>query len=110
MTAVKTIEGSGTAPLQPSFYFSLLYLFIEYMRPQSMYESLSGFPLAQIAILGIIIAFVLEGKKIVNSSFQNTLLLLYLFWFLVSSIFAFNSDLAWQPLSDFSKIVIIYFC
>lgn len=108
-TNSKAIESLGTAPLQPSFYFSLLYLFIEYMRPQSMYESLVGFPLAQIAILGIIIAFVFEGKAFINSSFQNTLLLLYLFWFLVSSIFAFNFDLAWQPLIDFLKIVIIYF-
>ena len=109
MTNSKDIESLKRAPLQPSFYFSLLYLVIEYMRPQSMYESLAGLPLALIAILGIIIAFVFEGKKFINSSFQNTLLLLYLFWFFISSIFAFNFDLAWQPLIDFLKIVIIYF-
>lgn len=110
-TNSKAIERSrpGATPLQPSFYFSLLYLIVEYARPQSSYDGLAGLPFGVIAFVCILVSFFLEGKKFITSSFQNTLLLLYLYWFLVSSIFAFNPDLAWQPLIDFLKTVIIYF-
>ncbi|MBI5180241.1 MAG: O-antigen ligase family protein [Nitrospirae bacterium] len=92
-----------------SLFFAIAYLIAEYMRPQSMYDALSGLPLGQVTIIGIIISFIIEGRKLNNSNFQNILILAYLFWFFISFLFAFKRDLAWQPLVDFSKWVIIYF-
>lgn len=92
-----------------SFFFAIAYLIAEYMRPQSLYTALSGLPLGQVTIIGIIIFFIIERKKLSNSNFQNILILAYLSWFFISFLFAFNRDLAWQPLIDFSKWVIIYF-
>jgi hypothetical protein len=37
-----------------SFYFAIAYLVAEYMRPQAMYAALSGLPLVQISIIGLI--------------------------------------------------------
>ena len=73
-----------------SFFFSILYLIIEYMRPQQMYEAISDFPLAQIAIIAIIVCFALEGKRLNNFNFQNVLMLIFLFWHLVCSLLALN--------------------
>ncbi len=92
-----------------SFFFAIAYLITEYMRPQSMYDAFSGLPLAQIAIIGIIISFIIEGRRLNNFNFQNILILAYLFWFFISFLFAFKHDLAWQPLIDFGKWVVIYF-
>jgi putative inorganic carbon (hco3(-)) transporter len=92
-----------------SFFFSIVYLIAEYMRPQSMYDAISDLPLAQIAIIGIIVAFILEGRKLNNFNFLNIFLLAYLFWFFISYLFAFRPELAWQPLIDFTKWVVIYF-
>lgn len=92
-----------------SLFFSIMYLIAEYLRPHQMYEALSGLPLAQIAIIGLLISFFLEGRSLKNSAFQNVLITGFLFWLFVSYTFAFNQELAWQPLIDFSKLVIIYF-
>jgi len=92
-----------------SFFFSIVYLVIEYLRPQSMYAILSGLPLAQIAIIGSIISFVLERRKLANYNFQNILILLFLFWMFVSYLFSIDRESSWQPLVDFIKVIVVYF-
>lgn len=92
-----------------SFFFTIAYLIAEYMRPQSMYEALAGLPLAQIAIIGIVFSFVLERRQLNNFNFQNALIIAFLILIFVSYQFAFNQELARQPLIDFAKLVIIYF-
>jgi probable O-glycosylation ligase (exosortase A-associated) len=74
-----------------------------------MYDALSGLPLGQVTIIGIIISFIIEGRRLNNFNFQNFLILAYIFWFFIAYLFAFKQDLAWQPFIDFSKWVIIYF-
>ncbi len=92
-----------------SFYFAVAYIIIEYMRPQSTYEALSGLPIAQIAILGCMAFFLLEGREKYNYNSQSIVLLIYLFWFFISHLFAFDQNLAWDAWIDFSKWVLIYF-
>jgi len=82
---------------------------MEYMRPQSMYGFLANLPLAQIAIMCIIVSLILERQKLSNSNFQNYFIMGYLFCFLISYLVAFKPELAWQPLVDFVKWVVIYF-
>lgn len=100
---------SAPGRFHPSFFFAVSYLIAEYMRPQSMYDSLSGIPFGQIMIVGFLFFFILERREHYNSNIQNFLISAYLFWFFISYLFASRSDLAWQPLIDFSKLVIIYF-
>jgi O-antigen ligase len=92
-----------------SFFFAIVYLIVEYIRPQQMYDVLSGLPFAQIAILGMFISFILEGRRPNNFNFQNILMLAFLFWVFISYLYAYKPDLAWQSLVDFAKWVVIYF-
>lgn len=92
-----------------SFLFALAYLLVEYVRPQSSYEFLSGLPLGQAVIVGFLAACILEGRARLTKHSINWLLLAYLAWFAVSYVFAVRRDLALQPLFDFTKWVIIYF-
>src|SRR4030067_2950634 len=92
-----------------SFFLAILYLIVEYMRPQSMYKAISDLPLAQIVIIGIIISLILEKRRLNNHNFQNILMSVYLFCFFISYLFAFEHNLAWQSLIVFTKWFIIYF-
>jgi len=50
--------------LQPlSFWLVSLYLLLEYVRPQSIYEGISGWPLSYWTIILCGVVFVLEGAK-----------------------------------------------
>jgi putative inorganic carbon (hco3(-)) transporter len=90
-------------------FFALAYLIAEYMRPQSIYDSLSSIPFAYISILGLAISFLLSKRDGLTSNPLNILLVMYLIWFFVSYAFAFNQTASWQPMLDFTKWVVIYF-
>jgi putative inorganic carbon (hco3(-)) transporter len=90
-------------------FFAIAYLVAEYMRPQSIYDSLSSIPFAYLSILGLGISFLFSKRESLTSNPLNVLLVMYLFWFLVSYVFAFNQAAAWQPMLDFTKWVVIYF-
>lgn len=92
-----------------SFIFAVIYLIAEYLRPQSLYSALASIPFGQLAIAGLIGAFIVEGRDFYNKNVNNRLILLYLFWFAVAYVFAIRRDLAEQPLIDFFKWVLIYF-
>ena len=92
-----------------SFFFSIVYLVMEYMRPQQMYAFLANLPLAEISIIGMIIFFILENKKVETYNFQNVLVVCFLFWLFVTYVLSINMTLAWQPVIDFAKWVCIYY-
>lgn len=79
------------------------------MRPQQMYDDLAAIPLGQIAILGLLISVILEGRSRFNTNRLNALIVLYLIWFGVSYADAVRQELALQAFIDFSKWVVIYF-
>ena len=90
-------------------FFAIAYLVAEYMRPQSMYEAVSSVPFAYLSIMGLVISFLFNKRESLTSNPLNTLLVMYLIWYLVSYAFAFNQEVAWQPMLDFTKWVVIYF-
>ncbi len=92
-----------------SFWFALLYLVVEYMRPQSMYEGLSGLPLGSLVVAGMIFFFFLEKQQTHTAHFQNQFIMAFFFWILVSSAFAYKPDVAWKLFLDFGKWIVIYF-
>lgn len=92
-----------------SFFFALLYLVAEYMRPQTMYDAIAWVPFGQLAILGLLAAVIVEGRARLNANRLNGLLLAYLGWFAIAYFDAVRQELALQPLIDFSKWVVIYF-
>jgi putative inorganic carbon (hco3(-)) transporter len=92
-----------------SLFFTILYLIVEYMRPQSMYAALENLPVGQVAVIGLLVAFMIEGRQLANRNRQNVLIMAYTCWFLISSLFAIEPGIALETFVDFTKVVLVYF-
>lgn len=98
-----------TASQGPTFWAILFYLFIEYVRPQSLFPAISFIPWGEVSIGLAAITFLGTGHWFRAKSAINWLLLLYLAVVLASSFQAYSfSDAreAWSLIFDW---VIIYF-
>lgn len=107
--AIESTPRLASVTHKASFFFALVYLVAEYMRPQAMYESIAWIPFGQLAILGLFSAVIVEGRARLNANRLNGLLIAYLAWFAIAYLDAVRQELALQPLIDFSKWVVIYF-
>jgi putative inorganic carbon (HCO3(-)) transporter len=92
-----------------SFWFVLIYLFFEYVRPQVIYEAMLGPPYALIAIVLALVSFLFERRKI---RFQTPELLLTIFSLVIlaSSVTAFDPSISfsYNNLSLYFGWVLIY--
>lgn len=92
-----------------AFWMVCLYLFFEYVRPQSIYPSIDFLPWTKVIILGAFFGCLIDKRVRWVSSPVNSLLILYLFLVLVSSYFAYFSNISYENLSAYYLWVIIYF-
>jgi O-antigen ligase len=92
----------------PSFFLVLLYLFFEYVRPQTIYESLAGPPWARIVIVMALFAFVLERNN-TELGVVEWMLAFFALIVIASSIGAFYPDLSWEWFPRFFPWLLIYF-
>ena len=90
-------------------FFTVFYLVAEYMRPQSMYEGLSGAPLALIGALGMAFALIIKKDKVSAISPVNYIMVGFLTWFIISVFFSKEKEYALPFMIDFLKIVVIYY-
>lgn len=92
-----------------SFWFVLIYLFFEYVRPQQIYDAMVGPPYALIAIVLALASFLFERRKL---RFQTPELLLTIFSLVVlaSSVTAFEPSISfsYNNLSLYFGWVLIY--
>jgi putative inorganic carbon (hco3(-)) transporter len=112
-------EAPGLASLRPSviwtflkrqplsFWFVLVYLFFEYVRPQMVYERIQGPPYARISIVLALFAFLFEQRRI---RFRTPELLLTVFSLVVvlSSITAFQPSASYARITEYFSWVVIY--
>ena len=92
-----------------AFWWLCIYLFLEYIRPQSLYPVLDILPWAQIALLMVCInAFSDKTIKWVRSK-GNLLIILLFIIVLVSSVFAFRPSVSWVAINIPINWVILYF-
>lgn len=92
-----------------SFWLVCLYLFMEYVRPQSIYPSLAFLPWSMLTILFAYAAYFVEGNRESVKSPINVILMLLLFQVLISCIFAYKPWLAFSNIRVYLNWVIIYF-
>jgi putative inorganic carbon (HCO3(-)) transporter len=93
---------------QPASYWLIcIYLFFEYVRPQSIYESIDVLPWPFLVLMLCLAAFVLEGKWF---RLRGSELVLGLFSavVLVSSALAYSPAASWRALPLFASWVLIY--
>ena len=99
----------GLKQESPAFWWLCIYLFLEYIRPASLYPVLDILPWTQIALLmTCVTAFSDKTIKWVSSA-GNFLMLFFLIIVLLSSVFAFRPSVSWGAIDIPINWVIVYF-
>lgn len=94
---------------KPAFLFLNVYMFFEYVRPQSLYPVIDVLPYGTLALAGVLISFVLEGRGIRMRSPADAMLGAYLVIVLLSSVVAYSPEYAYENLYVFISWVLVYF-
>ncbi|WP_428398076.1 O-antigen ligase family protein [Marinobacter salarius] len=92
-----------------AFWMICVYLFLEYVRPQSIYPALDFLPWTQIAVLGALAGCFLDKSVRWVSSSINVWLILFFIAILFSSFFAYWPEVSYGQLQNFYTWFIIYF-
>jgi len=92
----------------PSYWLVCIYLFFEYVRPQSIYEPLDVLPWASLSIVLCLFALFLEGKSWRLIGPADTLLALFCVVVLASSAVADSPTASFHALPLFLSWVLIY--
>jgi O-antigen ligase len=92
-----------------AFWMICAYLFLEYVRPQSIYPALDFLPWTQIAVLGALAGCFLDKSVRWVSSSINVWLILFFIAILLSSFFAYWPEVSYDQLQNFYTWLIIYF-
>lgn len=92
-----------------AFWMICAYLFFEYVRPQSIIQSLDILPWTQLSILGAMIGCFFDRSVKWVSSIFNFLMLAFLFVIVLSSLNAYWPSISYKNLSNIYTWVVIYF-
>lgn len=92
-----------------SFLLVCAYLFLEYVRPQSIYPQIDVMPYALITVLLTLIAYFSQSERPQVKNFENKLLGFYLVTVLLSSIFAYAPSVAFENLQAFLAWIVVYY-
>jgi O-antigen ligase len=82
----------------PSYWFIVFYLFIEYVRPQQVWPSLDVLPWGLVAILGTLVAVLVEGRGLKLPTVASTLYIGFV------AIVVASSLMALRPSASFAKL------
>jgi len=91
------------------FWLINFYLFLEYVRPQSLYPALNVMPYAQITLVVTLLIFFFKTSQGYVHNIQNVFLIIFLGVILLSSAFALSFDASFQKLPEFIAWMVIYF-
>jgi len=92
-----------------SFWLICFYLFLEYVRPQSIYDSLVGPPYALICVILTVVTFLFfEGGRIRPRTAADAALGVYTLILLASSVFAWKPGASYDKLDEYFAWVLIY--
>ena len=91
------------------FLLICLYLFFEYVRPQTLYPALDVIPYTQIILLLTLAIALKKGILFATKNAVNHLLTAFFLIIVISSVFAFDPGHAFSMIPDFVTWVIIYF-
>jgi len=92
-----------------SFWMICGYLFVEYVRPQSILPWLDFLPWAQLFVLGALAGWLMDHDRKWVGSPINKWMVLFFLAILVSSWRAYNPSLSWANLDYFYTWFVIYF-
>ncbi len=91
-----------------SFRWTCMYVFWEYVRPQSIYTFLQGVPWSRASIILAMVAFVAEGARFRSRTILNVSLLAFSMIALASSLTAEYPDVALNQLPIYWNWVVAF--
>lgn len=92
-----------------AFWMVCAYLFLEYVRPQSIYPAIDLLPWTQLAVIGAILGCFTDKTVRWVSSPVNFLLIAFLLIIICSSFLAYFPDVSFKMLDRYYLWIIIYF-
>jgi putative inorganic carbon (hco3(-)) transporter len=92
-----------------SFWMICLYLFLEYVRPQSIIPALDVLPWAKVFLLAAAVTLLLDRQRRWVADPANKWLTLFLLAIITSSYGARYPDMSWEHFMDFFGWYVIYF-
>lgn len=91
------------------FWLINIYLFMEYVRPQTLYRSIDVFPFVKLLLILTLGVFLLRRNSPLVKNPLNKLLFLFFLVILLSSVFALAPSVAFEKVPDFISWMIIFF-
>jgi len=91
------------------FWLINIYLFFEYVRPQTIYPSLDFLPFTQLVILTTLIFIFIKRDIVHVNNTINILMFIFFVVILLSCFFAINSIVAFDRIGEIIAWYIIYF-
>jgi putative inorganic carbon (hco3(-)) transporter len=91
------------------FWLINIYLFLEYVRPQTLYPVLDIMPYAKMTLIATLLLLIFRNQIGYVKNIQNVFILLFFFVILLSSVFAISFDDAIEKIPEFISWMIVYF-
>lgn len=91
------------------FWLICLYLFFEYVRPQTLYPALDILPYQKIILIFSLYLFFIRSNKYLARNIENVFLLLFFVVMVISSANAIAPSVSFEYLPEFVAWMIIYF-
>jgi len=93
-----------------ALWFLCFYIFIEYIRPQSMYPVFDFLPWGQLAILACVASVFMTKNKSQKFIFMDFLFVTFCIVVVLSIIFAWRADESLKMWATFTSWALLYFC
>lgn len=93
-----------------AFWMICGYLFVEYVRPQSIYPAINFLPWATVFLMGSALAWMVDRKERWVRDPVNKWLIIYLVLLILSCANAYRPEISWPYLRNYYIWVIVYFC
>ena len=91
------------------FWLINIYLFMEYVRPQTLYPSIDVFPIVATLLYLIMGVFLLRHNSPLVKNPLNQLLILFFVVILLSSVFALDPGVAYEKVPEFVLWMVVFF-
>ena len=91
------------------FWLINIYLFMEYVRPQTLYPSIDVLPITKVLLSLTIVVFLLRNNSPLVKNPVNKLLILFFVVILLSSVFALDPGVAYENVPEFISWMVIFF-
>ncbi len=93
-----------------ALWFLCFYIFIEYLRPQSMYPVFDFLPWGQVAILGAVASVFITKTKALDFGAMDKLFVIFSGIVILSAIFAWSTDASLKYWTTYASWMLMYFC